>query len=55
MCGRCLACCTGVVLNTVRERATPDCKENKQTDAGSRPFSKAFSVRLVVQLFIDRV
>ena len=55
MCGRCLACCTGgVVLNTVRESATPDCKENKQADASGRLFSKTFSVRLVVQLFIDR-
>ena len=26
----------------------PDCKENKQTDAGSSLFSKAFSVRSVV-------
>ena len=48
MCGWCLACCIGVVLNTVRESATPDCKENKQADAGSRLFSKAFSVRRVV-------
>ena len=54
MCGRCLACCTGVVLNTVRESATPDCKENEQADAGGRLFSKAFSVRLGVQLLIDR-
>ena len=44
----CLACCTGVVLNTVRESATRDCKENKQADAGSRLFSKAFSGRRVV-------
>ena len=41
-------CCIGVVLNTVRESATPGCKENKQADAGSRLFSKAFSVRRVV-------
>ena len=41
-------CCIGVVLNTVRESAMPDCKENKQADAGSRLFSKAFSVRSVV-------
>ena len=34
MCGWCLACFIGVVLNTVRQRATPDCKENKQGDAG---------------------
>ena len=42
--------CISVVLNTVRESATPDSKENKQTqaDAGSRLFSKAFSVRRVV-------
>ena len=43
--GYCLACCIGVVLSTVRESATPDCKETKQADAGSRLFSKAFSVR----------
>ena len=37
MCGWCLAYCTGVVLNTVQENATPDdSKENKQADAGSR-------------------
>ena len=48
MCGWCLSCCTGVVPNTVRESATPDSKENKQVDAGSRLFSKAFSVRRVV-------
>ena len=42
----------GVVLE---ESSTPDCKENKQADAGSRLFSKAFSVRrVVVQLFIGR-
>ena len=38
----------GVVLNTVRESPTPDCKENKQADANSRFFSKAFYVRRVV-------
>ena len=55
MCGWCLAYCIGVVLNTVRENATPNCKENKQADAGSRLFSKAFSVRrVVVLLFIGR-
>ena len=42
MCGWCLACCTGVVLNTVVESATPDSKENKQTDAGSRRFRRHF-------------
>ena len=47
MCGWCLAYCTGVVLNTVGESATPDSKENKQADAGSRYFPKAFSVRRV--------
>ena len=47
MCGWCLACCTGVVLNTVRESATPDCTESKQTDTDSRVFSKAFYVRRV--------
>ena len=51
MCGWCLACCTGVVLNTVGESATPDSKENKQADAGSRYFPKAFSVRRVVVYF----
>ena len=45
--GWCLACCTGVVPNTVRESATPDSKENKQAGAGSL-CSKAFSVRRVV-------
>ena len=48
MCGWCLACGTGVVLNTVRESASPDCKKNKQVDARSRLFSKVFSVRSVV-------
>ena len=53
MCGWCLTCCTGVVLNTVRESDTPDCKENKEAGAGSRLFLKAFSVRrVVVKLFI---
>ena len=51
MCGWCLAYCTGVVLNTVGESATPDSKENKQADAGSRYFPKAFSVRRVVVYF----
>ena len=55
MCAWCLACCTGVVLNTVRERVTRDCKENKQADAGSSLFSKAFYMRRVaVLLFIGR-
>ena len=48
MCGWCLVYCTGVVLNTVRGSATPDSKENKQADAGSRLLSKTFSVRRVV-------
>ena len=48
MCGWCLACCTGVVPNTVRESAMPDPGENKQADAGSHLFSKALSVRRVV-------
>ena len=40
--------CIGVVLNTVRESATPDSQEYKQADAGSRRlFSKPFSVRRV--------
>ena len=42
MCGWCLAYCTGVVLSTVRESATPDYKENKQADAGSRRFRRHF-------------
>ena len=42
MCGWCLAYYTGVVLNTVRESATPDSKENKQADAGSRRFRRHF-------------
>ena len=42
MCGWCLAYCTGVVLNTVRESATPDSKENKEADAGSRRFRRHF-------------
>ena len=42
MCGWWLACCTGVVLNTVRKSATPDSKENKQADAGSRRFRRHF-------------
>ena len=37
--------CIGVVLNTVRESVTSDSKENEQTDADSRLFSKAFPVR----------
>ena len=32
--------CISVVPTTVRESATPDSKENKQADAGSRLFSK---------------
>ena len=42
MCGWCLAYCPGVVFNTVRESATPDSKENKQADAGSRRFRRHF-------------
>ena len=42
MCGWCLAYCTGVVLNTVWKSATPDSKENKQADAGSRRFRRHF-------------
>ena len=49
MSDRCLAYCTlADVLNTVRESVTPDSKENKQADAGSRLFSEVFSVRRVV-------
>ena len=42
MCGWCLAYCTGVVLNTVRESATPDSEENQQAASGSRRFRKYF-------------
>ena len=42
MCGWCLAYFTGVVLNTVRESAAPDSKENKQADADSRRFRRDF-------------
>ena len=48
MCGWCLTFYIGIVLNTVRESATPDSKENIQADVGSRLFSNAFSVRRVV-------
>ena len=48
MSGWCLAYRTGDVLNTVGESATLDSKENKQADACSRYFPKAFSVRCVV-------
>ena len=34
--------CTGVVLNTVRESATPDSKANKQADAASCRFRRHF-------------
>ena len=55
MCGWYLTYCTGVVLNTVWESATPDSKENEQADAGSRLFSEAFSVRrVVVYFFVGR-
>ena len=41
--GCCLAYyCTGIVLSTVRESATPDPKENKQAGAGSRCFRGHF-------------
>ena len=46
MYGWCLACDTGVDLNTVRGSGTPDSKENKQADVGSR--FETFSVRRVV-------
>ena len=42
MCGWCLAFCTSVVLNTVGQSTTPDSKENKQADAGSRRFRRHF-------------
>ena len=49
MCGWCLASyCTGVVPNTVRESAMPDCKENKQGDADAGFILKAIYVRRVV-------
>ena len=40
--------CISVVPTTVRESARRGSKENKQADAGSRLFSRAFSVRRVV-------
>ena len=44
-----------VVPTAVRKSVTPDSKENKQADAGSRLFLKAFSVRrVVVKLFASR-
>ena len=46
--------CINVVPTTARESVNPDSKENKQADADSRRFSKAFSVRRVVELFISR-
>ena len=56
-----LSCVVGVLLGcisvvfTVRDSSTPDSKENKQADAGSRLFSKIFSLRrVVVELFISR-
>ena len=42
MVGVWLIVCTGVILNTVRESATPESKENKQADAGSRRFRRHF-------------
>ena len=42
VCGWCLAYCTGVVLNTVRESANLDSKEDEQADAGSRRFRRHF-------------
>ena len=48
----CLVYCTGVVLNTVRESATPGSIENKQAYAGSRRFSMGFSVQRVVVLLL---
>ena len=40
--------CISVVFITARESATPDSKDNKQADAGSRLFPKAFSLRRVI-------
>ena len=41
------------IVVAIRESATPDCKENKEADAGS--LSKAFSVqRVVVRLFVNK-
>ena len=43
------------VFNNARKSTTPDSKENKQADAGTRLFSKAFSLwRVVVELFMSR-
>ena len=51
MCGWCLAYYTGVVRNTVRESATPDSKENKQADAGSRRFRRRFLCGALLRKF----
>ena len=51
MCGWCLVYCTGVVLNTVRESATPDSKGNKQADAGSRRFRRHFLCGALLCIF----
>ena len=47
--------CINAVPTTVRESSTPNSTANKRADAGSRLFSKAFSLpRVVVELFIGR-
>ena len=53
MCGWCLAYCTGVVLNTVRESAMPDSKENKHADAGSRRFRRHFLCGALLCIFLS--
>ena len=45
--------CINVVPTTVRESVTPDFKENKLADTGSRLFSKAFFLRRVVVEFLS--
>ena len=53
MCGWCLTYCPGVVINTVRESATPDSKENKQADAGSRRFQRHFLCGALLRNFLS--
>ena len=55
MCSWCLAYCTRVILNTARESATRDSKENKQADAGSRRFRRHFLCGAFVQMTSSRV
>ena len=43
----------GVVLSTVRESATPDSKEHKQADAGSRRFRRHFLCGALLCIFLS--